>query len=270
MARKTKKSIVLGATSNDEPQEKFEVSSYTLNRIEETTFPGNIAPEGYFYAPFYEVKLKELDDDLSYANVRRINYDPASATISSRNTDCYDPATGIFSSKTVYDLNITMPVPYKFIMGQPFVIYDVLDDETLRGVIDIIDSSNTLTITTDANLEEKRSEIEKGRFIIAALLENAPLYAEYIPSLEKLVWRGAKKMSDLTADSPLYNTPFTNGRLYIHQNVNVFVRRQDPTGEFKLFRPSENNPLKRFQIEGYPKLDFDYVDYITDLMIDAC
>ena len=267
MARKSKKAT----RATEEPTtDKFSVSSYMLNQIDSQSFPGNIAPEGYFYAPFYEVKLKELDDDLSYANVRRINYDPASATISSGNTDCYDPATGIFSSKTVYNLNITMPVPYKFIMGQPFVIYDVLDDETLRGVIDVIDSNNTLTITTDANLEEKRSEIEKGRFIIAALLENAPLYAEYIPSTERVVWRGLKKMSELNADSPLYNMPFTNGRHYIHQNINVFVRRQDPNNEYHLLYPSIKNPLRRYQIEGNPKLDFDYIQTITDSMVDAC
>jgi hypothetical protein len=102
------------------------------------------------------------------------------------------------------------------------------------------------------------------------MTENAPDYAEYIPSTGKLVWRGPKKMSDLESDSPIYNMPFTNGRLYIHKNVDVFVRRQDPHGEYRIFRPSLKNPLRRFQVEGDPKLDFDYIQYIIDSMVDAC
>ena len=77
-------------------------------------------------------------------------------------------------------------------------------------------------------------------------------------------------MSDLDNDSPLYNMPFTNGRNYIHRNINVFVRRQDSTGGFHLFRPSIANPLRRFQVEGDAKLDFGMIKYIIDSMVDAC
>jgi hypothetical protein len=64
--------------------------------------------------------------------------------------------------------------------------------------------------------------------------------------------------------------PFTNGRLYVHHNVNVFVRRQDPHGDYMLYHPSKKNPLRRYQIEGDAKIDFDYIQYIIDSMVDAC
>ena len=85
-----------------------------------------------------------------------------------------------------------------------------------------------------------------------------------------MIWRAPKKMSDLDSQSPLYNMPFTNGRLYIHKVVNMFVRRQDPHGNYMLFRPAINNPLRRYQIEGNPGIDFDYIQYIIDSMVDAC
>jgi ABC-type transport system substrate-binding protein len=53
-------------------------------------------------------------------------------------------------------------------------------------------------------------------------------------------------------------------------NVNVFLKRQDPTGDYMLFRPAQANPLQRFKVEGQPQLDFDYINYITDTMLEPC
>lgn len=270
MPRKSKKATVLGATSNDESQQKFEVSSYTLNRIDETIFPGNIAPEGYFYAPFYEVRLKELNDELNYVNVKRINYDPTNATISSADIDIYNPEIGATKRGTIWTITIVSPVPYNLIQGQPFVIYDVLEDSTYRGYLSDSQPENWTTISISTESELQSDGLGDGRYIISLLPENAPVYAEYIPSTERVIWRGLKKMSELNSDSPLYNMPFTNGRHYIHQNINVFVRRQDPNNEYHLLYPSFKNPLRRYQIEGNPQLDFDDIDYIINSLTDAC
>jgi hypothetical protein len=143
---------------------------------------------------------------------------------------------------------------------------------TYRGYLDkfepTADRKSKLSIITDAEIIS--SGLTYGRYIISALNGNAPVYAEYIPASSKLIWRNPKKMSDLTSDSPIYNMPFTNGRFYIHKNLNVFVRRQDPNNDYKLFKPSEVNPLRRFQVEGDAKLDFDYIQQIIDTMVDAC
>lgn len=254
---------LLGAPRKD----MFEVEHTILNKIEGVKFPGNISPEGYFYSPFYEITLKELEDEPQFVSVKRVNFKPSEATVTSETVSSYNPETGSESTKTVYFIKIKSPIPYKVIQYQPFVIYDVSKDETKRGYLYEF-SGTDYTIATE--VEIKQPDLQKGQYIISLIEENAPEYAEFIPSSQRLVWRGPKKMSDLASTSPIYNMPFTNGRNYIHKNINVFVRRQDPQGEFKLFRPSNTNPLRRFQVEGNGKIDMDYVQYITDTMIDAC
>ena len=281
----TKTPIVFGSTQ--EFQEKFEVSSYTLNKVEVESeqegegfeicnFPGNIAPEGLFYSPFYEVKLKELDDELQTITTKRINFVPSGASVEEKETTFYDTKTGIMTTENVWIITIETPVTYDLIVGQPFCIYDILTEITYRGFLESVNGrkinilSKNEIVGSGLDGSDDTTGNERSRYIISFLTENAPEYAEFIPSTQKLVWRGPKKMSDLASDSPLYNMPFTNGRLYIHKNVTVPVRRQDPHGEFRLFRPSISNPLRRFQVEGEPKLDFEYMQYIIDSMVDAC
>lgn len=281
----TRTPIVLGATAN---QDKFNVYSYALNKKEsqkkggidndetneKCSFPGNISPEGLFYSPFYEVTLKELEDELQSVQTRTINFNPTAetTTVSSEEIEYYNPETGGMDAKTVYVISVVTPVPYEFILQQPFCIYDVMNDMTYRGYLSDFkgadERKSKLYITTDAEIT--LTGLTAGKYIISALVENAPTYAEYMPASNKLIWRAPKKMSDLTNESPIYNMPFTNGRLYIHKNLNVFVRRQDPNNDFKLFKPSLINPLRRFQVEGDAKLDFDYIQYIIDSMVDAC
>jgi len=277
---RTKTPILFG---NTELQDKFEVSSYTMNIVEVENeegekmcnFPGNIAPEGLFYSPFYEVKLKELNDELQTSSPKRINFVPSGASVETASTNFYDTKTGVETVETVWLITLQTPINYDLLIGQPFCIYDILAEKTYRGFLDGMEGRNIRILSKteiDSNgLTGKADGSDgKSRYIISFLTENVPDYAEFIPSTQKLVWRGPKKMSDLSSDSPLYNMPFTNGRLYIHKNINVHVRRQDPHGEYKLFRPSLSNPLRRFQIEGEPKLDFEYMQYIIDSMVDAC
>ena len=292
--------LVLGAQEEaGDHQDFFSIYPYALNRKppedvpvehknkggiedEETnkySFPGNISPEGYFYSPFYEKTLKELDDELQSITTKRINFLPSDAKVISVDSEFYYPEMGFFTTKKLYKITVISPISYDFLIGQPFSIYDIMDDVTYRGHLDGFSSrtnGSEICIATeeviDSNGLKGLSEGSggKSRYIISLLEENAPEYAEYIPSTGKLVWRGPKKMSDLSSDSPIYNMPFTNGRHYIHRNLNVFVRRQDPHGGYKLYRPSIKNPLRRFQIAGDAKLDFDYIQQIIDSMVDAC
>lgn len=263
-------------------QDLFVVSAYTLNRIPDEAdvlydFPGNINLEGYFYQPFHEVTLKELDDELQFARTKRINFDPESASLQLLpDYNYYNPEMGLFSAKDLYLITVTSPAAYDFIAGMPFCIYDVQEDITYRGYLSGA-TGNQITIATEAEIDAdglmgggEGNTSKKSRYIISLLGENAPEYAEFMPGTQKLIWRGPKRMRDLDSESPIYNMPFANGRLYIHKNIDMFVRRQDPHNDYLLFNQSPKNPLKQFKVEGDAKLDFDYIKYIIDSMVDAC
>lgn len=269
--------IQLGAANI---QDRFEISSYTLNMIsksntEEVPFPGNISPEGYFYSPFHEIMLRELDDVVESSEVRRINFVPAAASATTATTVFYNPDDGSSAETDVNIVKITTPVNYGFINNQPFCIYDVLCGLTYWGYFSGMTGReiNILTkesIDSDGLTGNAEGSGGKSRYIISYLTENVPEYAEFIPTNQRLVWRAPKKMSELENTSPIYNMPFTNGRLYIHKNVNVFVRRQDPQEEYSVSKPSVLNPLNRFKVPGNKKIDFDYVREINDSLTDAC
>lgn len=264
-----------GSGGTDIVQQILNVLPPEDEETEEMKFPGNISPEGYYYSPFYPVMLKELDDELQWVKTRVINYSPDTVSTGTTEREYYDPQKGIYITKTLYTITVTSPLKYDFIANQPFSIYDVYGEKTYRGYLDKIENKTILTIVSTENFLPKEDEprvVEdnKNRYIVALNLENSPEYAEYIPATQKVVWRAPKKMSKLTNESPIYNMPFTNGRLYVHSNVNVFLKRQDPTGDYMLFRPAQANPLQRFKVEGQPQLDFDYINYITDTMLEPC
>ena len=270
-----------------ELQPMFSVSSYTLNEVSDgqsasVPFPGNISPEGYFYSPFHEIAIKELDDVVQEAYTKRINFIPSADTtwVYSATTTFYDPEMGVFDDRAMWFVNVASPVSYSFIAGQPFCIYDVQDEVTYMGTLNGFSSATNggslieIAVPNEIDGDGLRGDAAGAsglsRYMVSLVEENVPGYAEYIPYSGKLVWRGPKKMSDLSSDSQLYNMPFVNGRLYVHHNVNVFLRRQDPHGEHKLFHPSKSNPLKKYQIEGDAKLDLDYIQFIIDSMVDVC
>ena len=275
---------LLGDQYDVGPETGFSVSSKALNEITEkgTTrpkkFPGNINPEGYFYSPFHEVILKELNDDVDSVAVRRVNFVPSAASSYTENVCAYTPFEGI-TIKPMTVIRITSPVPYSVISNQPFCIYDVKDDETFRGYLSGVSGLDYFIALepgikiNDEYLRGATSDASgKSRYIISIIEDNCPIYAEFVPTSQKLVWRDVKKMSELTEQSQIYNMPFINGRNYIQENINFFVRRQDPKNKYHLLRPCYESPLYRFQIEGETekKLDFDYIKEITDTMINAC
>ena len=61
----------------------------------------------------------------------------------------------------------------------------------------------------------------------------------------------------MTKDMSLFDLPFTNGRFYIERNINFFLRRQDPFGEFGLSYARHtdderhlNNPMEYFNVDS--------------------
>ena len=80
------------------------------------------------------------------------------------------------------------------------------------------------------------------------------------------VWRVFKGFADIDSDSELHNRPFTNGTHYLHKDINLYLKRQDPSGIYG-FSFSSDMPLFKtlLNIMGNEKEvnNKEYVENIT-------
>ena len=98
--------------------------------------------------------------------------------------------------------------------------------------------------------------------------ESVPVDANLVFKTKKFTWRRFIPQSELSTNDALYNTTFSNGRLYIEKNINFFLRRQDPFGIYGLSSPrfkkviSEVScPIDDFILTGDKQEDFTGIMY---------
>lgn len=212
--------------------------SKRINEIDETVLeascPGNINPEGYFYNPYTKIKIKEVSEDISKVKGRVIKI--TNSHVDSNNT-----------------LKINTAINYKLIKNDILCIYNNETKENFWGCITDV-SGTVITIYMD-----DATVFDSETCTIVSTTDGVPLYATYLPTSHSFVWRSIIPMSELENDSILYNMPFSNGRNYIEQNVILYLKRQDPTGEYGLLNYDEGAPYKcslnGYRIKGWKPID---------------
>lgn len=206
----------------------------------ETLVYGNICPEGYFYKPHVKIKLSEEQSVVSESPAKIIN---------------------VSSSYTIKDdiITLTAPTNFGFYKGDYVAFYNRLTNETFWAEIMAVSGTN-LTLRMEVAGIIKKSE--KQNYSIYWSPNNVPTYAVLVPNRHRFIWKTLVPQSQLNDTYDLYETPFSNGRLYLEKNVNFFLRRQDPTGKYGLsipiYKEGENmlNPLLDYRINGYAPYDF--------------
>lgn len=206
----------------------------------ETLVYGNICPEGYFYKPHVKIKLSEEQTVVSESPAKIIN---------------------VSSSYTIKDdiITLTAPTNFGFYKGDYVAFYNRVTNETFWAEIIAVSGTN-LTLRMEAAGIIKESEKQNYRIYWSP--NNVPTYAVLVPNRHRFIWKTLVPQSQLNDTYDLYETPFSNGRLYLEKNVNFFLRRQDPTGKYGLsipiYRENESmvNPLLDYRINGYAPYDF--------------
>ena len=85
------------------------------------------------------------------------------------------------------------------------------------------------------------------------------------------------KPSQLDKNSDMFDTPFSNGRLYLENNINFFLKRQDPRGEYGLSHPlfkdieqTIPNPIVKFLMDGTNGVDLTKYHTMLNNDINSC
>ena len=233
----------------------FKVEETLLNKIGESKFAGNIQPEGYYYKPHNRIIINELDDTIHSVNGIILNYNK---DLIVNNVTINDE----YGNKTTYtEVSFKAPVDYEFVSGDIISFYDKDTRETIFGVLRKIVNLNLDIIVEYGKITQKG--LQDKKYVISLCKDGCPNYAIYIPTSNVYVWRENIKMSSLTNDSELYDRPFTNGAHYIHSNINLFLKRQDPVGNYFMFNPEDDNenvPVEVNSMKSYRMYDLRTLD----------
>ena len=222
----------------------FQTGTTKINSDSQIT---NIQPEGYYYKPHHRIKIREISDNL--------------------NTSI---GTVLVNKENVYFnngyVNLKTSDLYNYVVGDVFAMYNYIDDKLYWGILDrytINKDDDTYTLV----IETKESNIDIEDCDIILTDGSMPTYASYIPLEEKFVWRDVLALSETQTDNELSNMMFTNGANYIHQNINFYVRRQDPFGTNGLsvlkdkngdvVKDSNSNPTT-FKLDGFKKFGIHF------------
>lgn len=229
----------------------FKVSSYTINyssyvkklengqtNVLKLEYPGNINLEGYFYNPYFKVKVKEVSEipQKVKGNIISITSNIRKKTIIVDNIEY----NGIILN-TVID--------YGLIKNDVLGIYNNEDKTLSWGTIyDVHGKYIEIIVNNESIIDNILSNYRK--YTVVSTTEGVPSYATYLSSSHSFVWRPIMLMSELTNNSQLYEMPFSNGRHYIESNVVLYLRRQDPFGNFGLLNFDKDVKYKS-NLSGY-------------------
>ena len=210
----------------------------------------NLGPEGYIYKPHFKIKIGQFEDIVNQS----------SDTV----MDIYDLKLEnnkfTFNTYTNYGL---MPNDLISFMDENGNLYK------LRVNSYIINSSSKI-YKCEANNITNLTQIPNKAVFFKHNLE-IPEYAYMLPDGSgRHLWKDIIKPSDYTSIDELYDTPFTNGAFYHHTNINFFVRRQDPFGNFGMFVKKGGIPLENnFDIQA-EEIDLSPDEYISKPEKNSC
>lgn len=177
--------------------------------------------EGYYYKPHYSIQLKDYGElkQGSHYNLR----------ISSMEL-------GNLNGKPL--LYITITTPHKFNVNNVLLICDDSRNRIMATKIAYVKNEYTFAITgvgklTCQNLYDiLNNQYSTIRFKLRRYNESIPFYAQKLPNVNIYMWR------ELNASIEEY--PFANGYLYINQDINFYLKRQDPFNKVGLYYTGTN------------------------------
>ena len=218
---------------------EFSVSERNYGK-DEGVKNANIAPEGYFYQPHYKIKVNDVDDAISEEDGLLINFDTSKFTI------------GTVTSGVA--LRVISPKDYDFALNDVFLFYKKGDfiKHHYWGFLKTIENKVTIKILFEdipsSEVANILTDIKSGNYVLVKTNANIPPHAIPSKSLpHKFKWRNVVKPSQVSMGSDILKRPFTNGCHYVHNNINFYLRRQDPFGDYELqygVRDNEEyNPL---------------------------
>ena len=234
------------------------VNSNGVNTVTKR-WPVNLSPEGYYYKAHNKIQLKKFKSTVEEGYHLLLNYtqiledEDDSMTfgfVLDKEYIVYDNSYLILSKRDETHMQFEYPV-----------LYVDRGDGTGNRFVVWVRISQTATYATPPTSEE----IMNNMYTLFRKNPIKPRNAyELCDGTGKYIWREVEKDVNIMQDDELFNSLFTNGAYYFHKNINFFLKRQDPYGEFGLkFGDMNATRVINLTIDGEYK-DVEDIDYVKE------
>lgn len=236
-------SITVGQYSYLERDSNGDAQSYPLTATSQ--YNANIDYEGYYYKPHYRLQIKEFDTTVESGRHTKISINEY--------------------TKTNDGFAVTTDKNYYMNVGETIRIYSLTTDEATTGIIASVSGKNFENLVINCELESD----DLDNYIMYKVNSEMPSYAYDMNDRSGMFYyRQVVPSKNIRPDSPLYDSVFTNGAHYFHQNINFYVRRQDPFGDYGLSYagmqcPDVTQTILSLEQKGQIK-DVTYADYVIN------
>ena len=199
-------------------------------------------PEGYFYKPSYVIPIRTFS-----SNVMTFEPDFIDITAISMESPNYTITTAVENNIDTTD---------------KLYLYDISGTTSYRCTIINILDLNKVMVTIEDSVVIDISNVDNYQLFLSNMA--IPDYAEMMPDGDcSYRWREVVQNGFEDMEGIIREYPFTNGCLYVNADINLFLRRQDPFGEYGLSSESVYFGMPAITGERNP-VEYDTAENVND------
>lgn len=219
-------------TSDDYDVNEFIVETSLIDSKKENEYEYLKHPEGYYYKAHYRILLKEFGEIHQESH-----FDLNIKNVAIRRNDADDSTYVVVQTK----------LPHHLAANDKIMLCNDNTDEMVDIRVKSVINSNIFTFSSiNDELDAKTiCDILNGKYdednitySLKRYNDNIPFYAEKIDNTNRYLWRNVNNVGDKD-NTVLPEYRFANGYFYIDQDINFFLKRQDPFNEFGLWYNGE-------------------------------
>ena len=214
---------------------------------------GNLAPEGYIYKPHYRIKIGEFSNIIKNCSDIPLNTN----TYSFITNESYDYDV-IFYTEENYKLMYGDIITFLNKDTKRFFHYRIIDYKLANNEKGVFEGKAAFHISP---YYEPNDKDRNGNILWFIHDITIPHYGLMLPDGSgRYTWREIKKSSEYNSGEDLYNIPYTNDAFYYHENIDFFVKRQDPFGHYEMYVKNKDG----FKIDNnfeVPTIELDKSGY---------
>ena len=217
-------------TSDDYDEEGFKKETTKLTNDDVIKFW--IHPEGYYYKAHYRILLKEFGEIHQESH-----FDLNIKNVAIRRNDTDNSTYVVVQTK----------LPHHLAANDKIMLCKDGTDEVVDIRVKSVINSNTFTFASINDELDARTvcDILNGKYdednitySLKRYNDNIPFYAEKVDNTNRYLWRNVNNVGNKD-NTVLPEYRFANGYFYIDQDINFFLKRQDPFNEFGLWYNGE-------------------------------